>query len=242
MYYYVVEAAPRSAQGRAQQRVRTLLADLGILGEFAIASPARGVEELALMGVEKGYTTIVAVGGGRTANKVASVIQGKGIAMGLIPTETNSVLHELIGSVDIKTACTALKGRKLTPKNLVLIEPNKYVLTQASIHFVKPYPVELELDNYQLNVAATDLVIFDSLYVRISNRKALPSPITRWAMALFGRRPPPNIDSVLPSEQIRVISPVNALVIVEHEIVAKTPTVFRLKRNALQLIVARGKK
>lgn len=241
MYYYVVEASPSGAQARITGRIRSYLTELGILGEFALSSPARSVEELTVMGLEKGYTTIVAVGSGRTANKVASVVQSKGVAMGVIPTEEHSPLHEIIGTTDVRSACEVLKFRRVVVTNLMLIEPYKYILTSASIHFVKPYPVELEFPLFSINVAATDIIMGNNLHITIQNRRYGPHPLVRAVKGLFGRTFADQSISSFHEERVRIISPPNAPVIVEHEIVAKTPVVVRLKKNTLQLIVAKKK-
>ncbi len=63
MYYYVVDPPNNAQTPKIAQRLQELITPLGISGEIGIASPARSAEELTYMGVDKGYTTIIAVGG-----------------------------------------------------------------------------------------------------------------------------------------------------------------------------------
>jgi len=241
VYYYVVESVSGGVKSREIQRVKLLLGELGILGEFALASPARSVEELAVMGLEKGFTTIVAIGGGRTVNKVASAIQGHPVAFGIIPLTQDSLLHTLIGTNDVKSACEALKFRRLQAQNLLLIEPNKYLLTGASVHFTKAYSIELEMGEFSVDGPTTDIYFTNGVQTRILNRFAGPNVAQRTYNWLTGRKVQTFSESVFHTPRVRFTNPANAPVIAENEIIAKTPIVVRVKRDALQLIVAKHK-
>ena len=241
MYYYVVEAVSAGVKNREIQRVKLLLQELGILGEFALASPARSVEELATMGLEKGFTTIVAIGAGRTANKVASAIQGHAVAFGIIPLSPDSHLHAITATSDIGSACEALKFRRLQSHNLLVIEPNKYLLTGASVHFTKAYSIELEMGEYSISGPTTDIYFTNGVQTRVINRFAGPNVIKRAYNWLTGRTTLTITESIFNTPRVRFVNPANAPVIAENEIIAKTPIVIRVKRDALQLIVAKHK-
>ena len=218
MYYYVVESVSGGVKSREIQRVKLLLGELGILGEFALASPARSVEELAVMGLE-----------------------GHPVAFGIIPLTQDSLLHTLIGTSDVKSACEALKFRRLQSQNLLLIEPNKYLLTGASVHFTKAYSIELEMGEFTVGGPTTDIYFTNGVQTRILNRFAGPNVAQRTYNWLTGKKVQTFSESVFHTPRVRFTNPANAPVIAENEIIAKTPIVVRVKRDALQLIVAKHK-
>src|SRR5688500_15715671 len=114
MYYYIVDP-PQSAQTpKIAQRLQELITPMGISGEIGIASPARSAEELTYMGVDKGYTTIVAVGGEHLVNIISSIVINESkerIAIGIIPLDAGRIIPLLIGVAnnDMRSAAEVIK-------------------------------------------------------------------------------------------------------------------------------------
>jgi diacylglycerol kinase family enzyme len=94
MYYYIFESAKNTSQKNLHEKIKDYLGFLGIAGETMTVSPARSVEELTQMGIEKKYSTIVAVGGDVLINKIASLIQGTEIVLGIIPIEASEQINK----------------------------------------------------------------------------------------------------------------------------------------------------
>jgi diacylglycerol kinase family enzyme len=86
------------------------------------------------MAIEKGYKTIVAVGGDGTINEIINSIGNTGIALGIIPLGATNELARMLGILDWQTACNILAGRKIEEVDLGLINDNVFV-TAASIGF-----------------------------------------------------------------------------------------------------------
>ena len=134
---------PAGNKASWQEKVKDTLGDLGIAGETVFPSPARTIEELASLGILKGYSTIVAVGSEKIVNKIVTALinqkSNKDTVLGVIPEDYTSKIAKRIGVSDYKEACQALKYRKLETVDACCIEPNKYFMTEAVIDSVKGF-------------------------------------------------------------------------------------------------------
>lgn len=120
MYYYVVNpAAGRGAIAKAQSELQVALRELGIGGEFVKTLGSDDVVKVVRAGLEKGATTIVAVGGDGTLSEVIRVVYGEpGVSIGVIPTGSRNRLAHLLGVADWKAAPAILAARKIEPVDL----------------------------------------------------------------------------------------------------------------------------
>jgi YegS/Rv2252/BmrU family lipid kinase len=136
MYYYIVNPAAGGAKiNKIQDRLQERLGKLGIMGEFVKSTGPDDVGKLARIGLEKGYKTIVAVGGDGTINEVMNSILGyEKVALGIIPTGTTNDLAESLGIKDWFTATNILAARKVEEINLGKVG-NRYFLTSVSVGF-----------------------------------------------------------------------------------------------------------
>lgn len=146
MYYYILESASSRATRQTYQKLRDILTNLGIAGEMVAASPARTPEELAAMGIQKGYSTIVAVGGDHHINKVATSIMDRAV-LGIVPINASKQVTELIGLTDVRTAAETLKHRRLMTVDMVYIEPDTLLFLDAEIIASKLAKISLVIDN-----------------------------------------------------------------------------------------------
>ena len=134
MYYYVFEQPHSSADRKVNDKVKMILTDFGIAGEFCVSSPARSAEELVDMGLRKGMGTIVAVGSEDHINRVVSTIKTlerglhRDIVVGAVPTNKESSLRERLRLQNIQEACEALKYRRFTTVDVGYIEGASYFL------------------------------------------------------------------------------------------------------------------
>jgi len=147
MYYYILESPSSRSVRQQYQRLRDLLTNLGIAGEMVAASPARTPEELTLMGIQKGYSTIVAVGADLHINRIATAIQDRAV-LGIIPIDASGYVVEMVGSDDLRQAAQTLKQRRLTNHNLLVIEPDGLAFLDVELNSPdKLAKVSLVLDN-----------------------------------------------------------------------------------------------
>lgn len=247
MYYYIIEPSKGKFISNTQEKIKDILGDLGIAGETVSPSAARTVEELAHLGVIKGYSTIVAVGSEVLVNKVITVLAtedgAKDAVLGIIPSNFNTALTKRLGVTDIYSACNALKSRKLESVNLGLIEPNKYFITEAMIESSRNKELFFSMDKIQGKSATKKAIIKPGLDVTLYDQMLedrAPAKFFRW---LFGKKNKTDIyTSSFGTHRIRFESEKDNLPIkVSGEVVAKTPATFSNRARLLKIIVARDR-
>ncbi len=237
MYYYILDYIQNPKFNNFQKNLRQILTNLNISGEMAVSSPARGAEEIAEMALDRGYTTIVAVGGDLLVNRLANVLAGSQAALGAIPYNLSGELTNIFCGQDVKTACQALRQRKTTMIDLGLIAPNKYFISDISIHTEKPVRLKLEVDNeYALTADIFDLNINRQLDVQFYTGKTQIS--TSW-----WSRKSQNDDLLTKlmaqkSLHLHTVSPVSVVINNDYEIV-KTPIQVSRAEGVLKIIVNR---
>jgi len=243
MYYYIMEPAGRK-ELVWQERVKSILGDLGIAGETVSPSPARTIEELASLGIVKGYSTIVAVGSENIVDKiVTALINQKGnkeVVLGIIPENYNSAMARMLGVSDLRDACNTLKFRKLSTIDACFIEPNKYFLTEAIIESHRTIDSYLILDNIKAGLPFNRIIIKPGLKITIEDnslQKDSPNKLLGW---LFGKKQTGINNSFFRSKNLKIETiNTNIPVKVDDEVIAKTPIVCRNRSKVLKIIVAR---
>jgi diacylglycerol kinase (ATP) len=135
MYYYIIN--PASGGGRInkiQDKLKDRLKELGIAGEFVKSTGPGDIAKLTKMAIEKGFKTVVAVGGDGTINEIINAIGDSGVALGIIPLGNTNELANMLGIGDWQTACNILAARKIEEVDLGLVN-DKVFVTAASIGF-----------------------------------------------------------------------------------------------------------
>lgn len=147
MYYYIINPAAGGGKiNKIQEKLKQRLKELGIAGEFEKSTGPADIPKLARIAIDKGYKTVVAVGGDGTINEVINVLETKdNIALGIIPTGNTNELADLLGIRDWQEACTILAARKIEKVDLGKINDEVFV-TSASIGFDN---LVFELKKYQ---------------------------------------------------------------------------------------------
>ena len=245
MYYYIMEpAGPKSAW---QEKIKDTLGDLGIAGETVTPSPARTIEELASLGIIKGYTTIVAVGSEKIVNKIVTALinqkVGHDTVLGVIPDDFNSKIAKRLGVRDYKEACQALKFRKLQTVDTCFIEPNKYFMTEAIIESNKTADIYLTMDQVQVGASFNRITIKPGISIEIEDlSRPKTNSIKSFFNSLFGKKEisPDIYTSHFSSQTIQIETPGSPLSVkIDGEMVAKTPFICHHRAKALKIIVAR---
>jgi diacylglycerol kinase family enzyme len=236
-----MEQPKSKAIAKSQENIRTLLGVHGIAGEVVTVSPARTTQELVEMGFSKNYSTIVAVGSDRHINKISTYLKGKKIALGIIPIEASELIHQLIGTSDIKEACEILKYRKLKEINMGLIEPNKYFLTQAELQ--SPFSVDIKLtvinpgfNSYEVNTKITEAIISRNLYLFLTDKNIGNNFFEKTWAKIIGKKVEDKESSIIKGRKIKIETEEPFPITMDGEIVAKTPIVASLCTRALKVI------
>lgn len=243
MYFYIFEAPKSSGARRTQEKVKFILGDLGIAGETLVPSPARTIEDLVNIALDKNYTTIVAAGSDRHLNKVASILKILGqnkIALGLIPLDKDSLIALQINADHLVAACENLKYRRLKTFGMTCLEPNKYFLTETYIHTGRPQPFRIDLNSgLSINSELTDIIVNAKSQILLANTRSSNNLLSRFSRWFLGKDQKDIDTSIFRSHQIRIQSTPSLPIVLHQEIIAKTPVVFHYLPNALQIIVGR---
>jgi len=230
-----------SGQKREQEKIKDALGFLGIAGETVTVSPARTIEELTNMGLAKKYSTIVAVGGDRLVNKIAAMLQEKDHVLGVIPVNASAEICNLIGTSDIKTACENLRFRKVKNVDLSYIEPNKYFLTNINIISNKPLNCQIEIDSCEFKATATNIVLEPNLTLHLQDESLSGGTFKKAINWIFGKKSQDNNTSIFKGKRIKIDTSESLPVLIDGEVIAKTPIVARVKPKVLKIIAGRDK-
>lgn len=241
MYYYIMDSPKNSSQKREQEKIKDALGFLGIAGETVTVSPARTVEELTNMGLAKKYSTIVAVGGDRLVNKIAAMLQEKDHVLGVIPLDASAEICNLIGTNNVKTACENLRFRKVKNVDLSYIEPNKYFLTNINIISSKPLNCQIEVDSCDFKATATSIILEPDLTLNLQDTSLAGGAFKKAFNWLFGQKTEDKNTSIFKGKRIKIDTSESLPVLVDSEVIAKTPIVVRVKPKVLKIISGRDK-
>ncbi len=238
MYYYILESPNNRAVRQTYQRLRDILTNLGIAGEMVAASPARLPEELTEMGLEKGYSTIVAVGGDFHINQVATTVMNRAV-LGIIPINASAQVTDLIGVTDLRSAAESLKFRRLSSVNTVLIEPDQTLFLTAEIRPEKLAKVSIVVDNRARAFAYFNRVVINrDLNITIESEHVTEP---RKVLGLFNVGG--NIvrsESLFHAKTLRLVTDPELPLLVDGQPVTKTPVHMRLLPESLKVITRRG--
>lgn len=238
MYYYILEPASSRATRQTYQRLRDILTNLGIAGEMVAASPARTPEELAVMGIQKGYSTIVAVGGDHHINKIATTIMDRAV-LGIVPINASRQVTDLIGLNDIRTAAETLKHRRLLTVSTVYIEPDLLLFLDAEIVTPKLAKISLVIDNKIRAFAYFNRAVINrSLELMIESTHVTES---KKILGIF--RTGGNVirsESLFHGKSVTIRTDPELPLLVAGQPIAQSPVNLRLLPESLKVITRRG--
>ncbi len=177
MYYYIVDLPESGAAARTAQKLQELITPMGISGEIAVANPARSAEELAYMGIDKGYTTIIAVGGEELINTITTILLNESrekIALGIIPINAGPLIPQMIGVAnnDLRAAAETIKQRHLDLADVVQISSKRFMLTEAYIAAPRTVKIMLDIDQkFKAELEADYAHISHDLVLTLQSKK-----------------------------------------------------------------------
>lgn len=242
MYFYIFEQPKGISFAKQQTKIKEYIASIGISGQFNGASPARSAEEIATMGLERGFNTIVVVGSDHIVNKVAKILaQSEKAVLGVVPIDENQSISRLIGTSNWKEACDSLKQRFLTTTKLMYLPPNKYFITDAQIYSQGDNPTILTINNnFQAKFFFTEIVIHPGMRVEVIDRNFGVSKLQRSFNWLMGKPQPVAAYSIFNASKITLNSKKSVFIFVNKEIIAKSPLSMEIKQKLLKIITIRS--
>jgi len=264
-YFYIINPL---AGGKKYQRIaekfRQKLGELGIAGEFAIATAQDDLSQLAKIGVERKFSTIVAVGGNDTVNAVAKPLIGEEkIAFGIVPFGYSNTFANLIGISDWKKALEILASRRIENIDVGFLGPSVF-LTQVFvtpkkspipakicyIPFSKQKPLSREAVTAEIEINGKYTLTGRILSLTIANAEAgsrciRPSLTNgRFKIRLFSKKEgfslfqKPDITK-LQAEKVSISSSIPLYFSIDGKLVAQTPSSIAIYPKGLRLIVGK---
>lgn len=242
MYFYVSESLTSPNEHRRIEEIKSLLSELGIAGEFAVASPARTVEEHMELAFHKGFTTIVGIGSDALASKVAATLfryDPERAAMGMIPLQPAQQLWSLIGVKTTRQAIELLSQRRLMTIDMLELGRHRAIITSATIRLNTPVRFELSFGQAALSGQFTDLVIEPSGQVTLADNTLTTLPL--WSRLWRWPTADPLATTRFTANRWRFTTEKSCDVVIANQIVAQTPLDAKRRPRVLNLIVDRAK-
>jgi diacylglycerol kinase family enzyme len=247
MYYYITEPLTTNAEKKRIEEIKSVLSQLGIAGEFGVASPARTVPEHLELAFKKGFTTIVGIGSDSLANMVASTIlkhNYEKAAFGFIPLNSKQVLWQMIGAHSLRDHCQTLRARHVTAIDAVQLNKEATCITSASMQLSKPVKFQLAYGHVELYGQCTHLQIntqgpielWDATYSAQTQRKG-------FFANLFGAQPDTSGLSLtsFTADRWQLVTEQPEPITIDSLTATHTPLDVKHRPKALKLIVNRAK-
>jgi len=251
MYYYIFDIK-RCKKRATIETIKSALLELGISGEYSYISNAQSAEKLAELGLSRGYSTIVGVGGDDLINSVANMMVGRKEAMGVIPLEISKPMSVLLGLDSWKEACEALRYRRIKEMYVGKTANGEHFLTEAHIDIGKPVNLTIEFKNYIVQVLAKNFMVSnyypgvkkigqDYLDVVIESQPPASSSLLDQFKSMFGGKvvSESKAISLIRARSMRIFSKRPVPIISGDKVIAKTPQLIESSDEMIRLIVSR---
>jgi len=250
MYYYIFDIKKFGKKSQVDT-LKEYLAELGITGEFTYINSAQTAEDLAVLGLKKGYSTIVGVGSDDVANSISNVLIGQKEAMGLIPIGASPELEELIGVTGWKEAAESLRFRRIKDIFLGQTATGTHFLTNIYLDIKNTFEVTLEFKDYMVTAKARSLMISNFnpgvkkigsefldviLESEIENKGGLISNLKN----IFGSKEVKANYSIIRARSLRIFTKKPLPLLLYGKTIAKTPQLVECSDDKLRLIVSKN--
>lgn len=246
MYYYLLEPPKSRSDRQFQEQSKRFVTRFGVAGEMVTPNPARTIDELIDIALAKGYVTIVSVGSDRFANKILSSLLSAvqsvdhRIVFGCIPrVYTNSTIATLCNVTSLEQACETLRSRYIRVQPVGVLSPKKYFVTPLSLASNEPFQMFAQFPEYELISDATNVTLYPKLLLTWTNTHKQVSAFSKWARELFGKDTPERFTSSFHTNSFTLETNPHQSVLLEGEIIAKTPIQASVIPDLLHLIVRR---
>lgn len=245
MYFYIVEALRNKSIVSNLSKFKDELRRQGIAGEVIATNPLRPNEELCELGIQKGYSTIVAVGDDTHVNEIAGMLLGSNTALGVVPVQASSGLLKLLDVNSFKKALIALRFRKIREVTMSEIMGKAKFLTHARLHSRLPTLFNIYFEKFLVVSQTREVIVANInpitgqsekgkvilLVKGLKQSKGLLGKIFVPADTTFGT------EISIPVLKVETKDPFS--VSVGDIEVAETPAVFRALQKPLRLIVSK---
>ncbi len=240
MYYYIAESLATSTERQRVEAIKSLLSQLGIAGEFAIASPARSVEEHLELAFAKGFTTIVGIGSDALVSRVAGQMLSRHYekaVLGAIPFQPDQALWQMIGASSLTAHGQALRERRTIFVDALELGRGQAIISPASMLLDRLVRFRLDYNDVQLLGVCRAMTVDPSGEVTLRDTPASKG----WFSGFFRRIAGSSLAVTrFTADSWRLATERPVQLVIGGQIVAETP--FEAKRwpKALKLIIQRA--
>lgn len=131
VYIYDHSLASKKYQ-KSLEKLETRLTDLGLSGKIYRLAPMTRVQEIIRDELKKSAKTIVVVGGDQLITKVAGLMAGNQVPLGVIPIGETTICANALG-IDSENACRVLAARRIICMDLGRVNSGEIFLSQLSL-------------------------------------------------------------------------------------------------------------
>ena len=223
-------------------KIEKRVTDLGIKGRIARLSILKNMKELIIDGLKDGVETIVVIGDTKTFSKVINIVADLDITLGLIPIDNDNKIARLLGIPPRSLACETLASRII--KRIDLGKVNKYYFISKA--HINNGLVEIDYGNFKIMPTTKENSI---TFYNFSDKQnfnpidgVLETVITPIKSTFFGKK---SIKStIFPFINIKInsLSDKQASLLIDEQVVVKTPVKIKVVPKKLQVIVGSERK
>ena len=251
MYYYIYDIFTASKKYQHQiLKIEVLLAELGIAGKSFKLNVLKNLEDIIEEALASEIQNIIAVGNDQTVSKIANLIVGKNIVMGIIPVGEPNILANALGIKSAEEAVSIVSARNVLKLDVGKINEGYFILAVESndrnaIFDFKDYNINALASNealgvYNININSDEFQSDpgDGIMEAVFKPKKIS-----WFGKLFKKSSPEESSgtSIFPVKKMTVRhkkKPIN--ITIDRQRVLKTPLEIEVLPKKLKMIV--GKK
>lgn len=258
MYFYIYDSfLTEKKYIKTISKIETRLASLGIAGKKHQLSILRSVNEMVEGILKKESPTIVVIGSDQTFCQTALPMAGTDAVLGFIPTQTDSLMANILGLPVNEYACDVISARRIEQVGFGKIngqyffsslefDANKITLTADNKYEIVPQKIKA------IKVINLDLLQFQKMSQEPDWQRLASNPKDKYLEVLMGTpgkdilffRRKERRDSLFFVKKLRVKSKKpkqEVLIKVDQEKIVKTPALIEVAKEGLKIIVGKDR-
>lgn len=126
MNLYLFNPEAKRAQ-KLKSKIKATLEDLKLPGEFVEVLKKDDLKTIVPEAIERGYSTIVTIGGDGMINRVIPYIMNTEVSLGVIPIGETNFLANIIGIKSWQQGCESLVTNKTIPLGIGIVNDRLFV-------------------------------------------------------------------------------------------------------------------
>ena len=249
MYCYIYDISASQKKNEKQLlKIEGILTDLGISGKIYKLNILRNLEDVIDEILASEAKSIVVVGNDQIISKVANLIVGKNIALGIIPLDEPNILAESLGIKSAEEACQIISARKIAKLDIGKINGNYFLLSVESNN----KDIVFDFKNYNINPLSSNRAVgiyninIDGLNFKsnpcdgVMEMVFKPDQPSWWQKISRGEEEGQGGISVFPIKKLTIKHKKKPIpVSIDRQLVLKTPLEIEVVSKKLRVIVGK---